>query len=56
MIYIFIDVFEGQKDIYSKGEYLKNIFTFSFPDTLRFTQGRWKFENLGLDPKEGIKR
>ena len=49
----FIDVFEGQKDIYSKAEYLNNIFLFKFSDVSRFTQGRWKFDNLGLEPKEG---
>ena len=49
----FTGVFEGQEDIYSKVEDLNNLFLFKFPDTLRFTQGRWKFEKLGLDPKEG---
>ena len=53
LLFYLIDVFEDQENVYSKAEYMNKNFLFNFPDTLRFTQGRWKFEKLGLDPKEG---
>ena len=46
-------VFEGQENPYSRLEWLKKIFWFDYPDAKCFSQGRWKFDDLGLDPKEG---
>ena len=46
-------MFGGQENIYSRLECLKNTFLFEIPDTKLFSQGRWKFDKDGLDPKEG---
>ena len=46
-------IFGGQENIYSRLEWLKNTFLFDIPDAKPFTQGRWKFDKDGLDPKEG---